>query len=130
MKNIEITPYVIEGEWDWRDISAGMPQGWITLSEMCKGEHIWCFRADGVMTSQENGRTRYIVKYLFDYKKLMLILDGYLINNEGEPHTLIYEQYRVEFNTLSEFYLYDQEDVIIGMEKESLRLRFHKILQC
>ena len=99
MKNIEITPYTIEGEWNWCDISAGMPQGWLTLAEMCKGEHIWCFRADRVMTSQENGRTRYVVKYLFDHKKLMLTLDGYLVNNEGEPHTLIYEQYRVEFNT-------------------------------
>lgn len=130
MKNNEISPYMIEGEWDWRDISAGMPQGWVTLAEMCKGEHIWCFRADGVMTSQENGRTRYVVKYLFNHEKLLLILDGYLINNEGEPHTLIYEQYRVKFSTLSEFYLYDQEDVIIGLEEESLRLRFQKILKC
>mgnify|MGYP000002960997 FL=1 len=130
MKNIKITPYTIEGEWDWCDISAGMPQGWLILAEMCKGEHIWCFRADGVMTSQENGRTRYVVKYLFDHKKLMLTLDGYLVNNDGEPHTLIYEQYRVEFNTLSDFYLYDQEDVIVGMETESLRLRFQKILKC
>lgn len=44
MEKIEITPYSLEGEWNWLDISAGMPQGWLKLAEMCKGEHIWCFR--------------------------------------------------------------------------------------
>ena len=50
MKIIEITPYMIEGEWDWRDVSAGMPQGWIPRMEMGKGTHNWGFRAGGVMT--------------------------------------------------------------------------------
>lgn len=130
MKNIEITPYLIEGEWDWREISANMTQGWVTLSEMCKAAHIWCFRADGVMTSKEDGHPRYVVKFLFDHQRLRLTLDGYLINNQGEPHTLIYEQYRVEFTTPSELYLYDLEDVEVGQEEESLRLKFQKILKC
>ena len=130
MKNVEINPYAIEGEWDWRDVSAGMPQGWIPLMELCKREHIWCFRADGVMTSKENGRSRYIVRYQLDCDRSMLVLDGYMINNEGEPHTLIYEKYRVEFITPAELHLYDQEDVAVGLEKESLRLRFRKILKC
>lgn len=129
MKKHEITPYSIEGDWDWRDISVSMPQGWIPLTEMCKGEHIWCFRADGIMTSKENGRTRYVVKYMFDFERLSLILDGYQMNNNGEPHTLIYEQYRIKFNTLSELYLYDREDVEAG-EEETLRLKFCKVLKC
>lgn len=128
MKKSEITPYLFEGDWDWREICANSTEGWITLSELSKGEHIWCFRADGVMTSKENGKPRYVVRYFFDHRKLFLILDGYQVNTGGEPHTIIYEKYRVEFISAAEVYLYDQEDVEIGLEEESLRLTLHKIL--
>lgn len=127
MKKNKILPRPIEGNWDARKTEVD-PLGiqWITLIERPPGEHIWCFRDDGIMISREYGRERYAVYYWFEPDRLMLSLDGWLLNEGGERELLIREEYRVEFPGPAEMYLYDREDVETG-EAESLRLTFERI---
>lgn len=127
MKKDEITPDTIAGEWDWREISAFISKQWVVMSKLYEGEHVWRFGADGVMISHEHGRMKYVVKYRFDHDKLRLVLNGHTVDDEGKPHTLIQERYRVEFKSPSELVLYDLEDVLYASGGESLRLRFRRI---
>ncbi len=126
MTKIEAKPRIIEGEWDWREISMNLAKGWVPVDEKMEGEHIWCFRADGLMKSEENNRTAYDVEYHFDQKRMRLVLDGRLIDIDGKSKSRIYETYRVEFPSPSEMLLYDLEDVGPG-EVESLRLRLIRV---
>jgi hypothetical protein len=126
MTKIEAKPRIIEGEWDWREISMNLAKGWVPVDEKSEREHIWCFRADGLMKSQENNQTVYDVEYHFDQKKMRLKLNGSLLNADGKPKSRIDEFYRVEFISPSEMFLYDLEGVEQG-ETESLRMMFRKI---
>ncbi len=126
MTKIEAKPRIIEGEWDWRDISINLPGGWIVLDNKPEGEHIWCFRADGLMKSRMDGQIVYDVEYHFDSKRMRLTLYGWQLCRDGAPKNRIYETYRVEFPSPSEMLLYDLEEVEPG-EMELLRLRFGRV---
>ncbi len=128
MKNEEIIPRSIEGDWDWCETSMNLPErGWTPIKENEKGEHIWSFIGDKMMVSKEWDFLRYVVEYGYDPEKLRLSLKGHQLNNKAEPEMLVEEYYRVEFVSPTEMYLYDLENVAIGKEEESLRLLLRKI---
>ena len=122
----EVTPRSIEGDWDWREISSNQPEGWTTILEKSKREHIWGFIGDKMMISTEGDYLRYVVEYCYDPDKLRLSLRGHQLDDKAEPEILVQEEYRVEFVSPTEMYLYDLEDVEPG-EEESLRLTLRKV---
>ena len=128
----EVTPRSIEGDWDWREISSNSPKGWDTILERPERGHIWGFIGQENMISTERDGDgerewiRYAVRYHYDPDKLRLTLDGYQLDDKGEPETRVQEHYRVEFVSPTEMYLYDLEDVEPG-EEESLRLTLRKV---
>lgn len=130
MKNEEIIPRSIEGDWDWREISSNQSKGWTVILKRPEREHIWGFTGkENMISTERNGERewiRYVVRYHYDPDKLRLTLDGYQLDNKGEPETRVQEHYRVEFVSPTEMYLYDLEDVEPG-EAESLRLMLHKL---
>ena len=126
MKNEEITPRTIEGDWDWRETDACLRGRWMTLEEKPTGDHIWSFIGNGTMLSQEWGQLRYVATYRFDFEQLRLALDGWSLDDRGERRAIIRERYRVEFPSPFEMLLYDLEDVEPGTE-ETRRLKFRKL---
>ena len=126
MKKIESIPHSIEGDWDWRETCAHLPEGWITLQKKSKGEHIWGFIGSDMMLSTENNQLWYVIEYRYDPDQLRLTLNGWLLDDHAEREMLVREEYRVEFANPSEMYLYDLEDVEAG-EEELLRLTLRRI---
>lgn len=126
MKKSEAKPLGVEGDWDWCEIAANLPGGWIILENKPKGSHTWGFIGNDIMISNERAYVRYVVKYRYDPEKLRLTLYGHSLDDKGEPEILIKENYRVEFPASTEMFLYDLDDVEPG-EEESLRLRFRRI---
>ena len=125
MKNEEIGPRTIEGDWDWREINANLNGKWVTLEEKPAGDHVWSFIGNSTMLSQAWEQLRYVATYRFDPVKLLLALDGWRLDRHCEREMIIRERYRMEFPSPSEMLLYDLEDVEPGTE-ETRRLKLRK----
>ena len=129
MTKNETAPRSIEGDWDWRETSINLPEGWIVFEKKPYGCHVWSFLGGGIMLSREAGRLRYVVEYRYNPDELRLALNGWQLDDRGERETPVRETYRVEFPGPAEMYLYDLDDLHPG-EEESLRLKFRKTSCC
>lgn len=127
-KEVVITRTFLEGEWEWKDVSAGTHWGWFPLTEFGKNEHIWCFRADGIMMSERDSRIVYLVRYSFRPRDRVLYLEGLELGPDGQPSVRVNEKYRVKIRSRNEIYLYDLEDVTVEPDEYSLRLCFKRIV--
>ena len=126
MEKIENGHIPVLGSWRWRQTAVPWQGEWMPLKEFSRDEHIWTFRADGVMTSLCEGHPCYCTVYSYDPQQSLLVLDGYDLDPEGNRHAAVNERYSCSFVGTDSMLLYDVED-FMGVPGIRLRLQFSRM---